>query len=296
MKAVVTNIQRFSIHDGAGIRTAIFFKGCPLACTWCANPETQQIKIQLSWERENCVHCLSCVNACPEKCLRIDEKFCHDLKLCKECGKCSAACPTGALQNYGKKYYVDEIVAEVMKDKEYYDDSSGGVTFSGGEFLMQSHFVIKLAEKLHEKNIHVAGETSGFAPTKIFSEILKSLDFLYIDVKHHDREKHKKFTGVYPDVIRENLKIAINSGLETVVRIPVIPKINDSLDDAKNFVELFQKLGVKKIQLLPFHNFGQKKYDTLGREYDFANELPLNKNNLQDYLKIFTDAKIDANF
>ena len=297
MKAILTNIQRFSIHDGAGIRTTFFFKGCPLSCTWCANPETQNPQMELSWDGEKCVHCLSCVHSCAQNAIQIeDQGIRHERENCQHCGACIAACPNGALQWYGKSCTVEELVAEALRDKDYYEDSGGGVTLSGGEFLMQAEFSVAFADALHREGIHVAGETSGLAAPENFERVLASVDFLYMDLKHYDREKHREVTGVLPDLIWQNLRTLAASGKEFCIRIPVIPSVNDTEEDAAGFSQELLEFGIHQVQLLPFHSFGQKKYDTLGRKYDFADRERLDKEKLETYRNTFQTKGVEAFF
>lgn len=225
-KACIFNIQKFSIHDGPGIRTTIFFKGCPLRCYWCANPESQSVKPEQMWDNQK----------------KKDTTI-------------------------GEYKTVDEILAEVMKDVDFYKESGGGVTLSGGEVLYQADFAMDLMQALKEKDIHIACETTGYAKKETFAKFIQTVDLLYFDVKHYDSMKHKAGIGVGNEQILENLKTALAAPLQLIVRIPVIPGFNDTTEDASHFAELFQQLGVPQVELLPFHQFGEKKYDYLHRKY-----------------------------
>lgn len=298
MEAVLFNLQKFCIHDGPGIRTTVFFKGCPLSCHWCANPESQNIRQEITRDLEKCVQCLTCLQVCPNGAMMVSPlkniQYCREK--CMQCGHCVEICPTGALELCGKSYTLEEVLAEVCKDKEFYDDSGGGVTFSGGEFLLQPDFAIELATKLHQEKIHVAGETSGFATQKVFAHILPHIDLVLFDMKHYDTKKHREITGVDPELIWQNLQMAAYSDQQLLVRIPVIPGINDSLEDAASFVVKLKEFGQTRVQLLPFHQLGQKKYDILGKMYKFADVAQLQKENLTGYQTIFQQNGVQAFF
>lgn len=293
----IFNIQKFSINDGPGIRTVVFFKGCPLKCAWCANPESQEMRTQILWDEKKCQHCLTCVKNCPVQAIKnFGEKISVDCKICTECKICVENCPARALTIEGEKKSVEEILRVVMQDVDFYEESGGGVTLSGGEAMMQADFAVELLQALKEKNIHTAIETTGFAPPEIFARVIKYLDLILFDIKHWDENRHKKKTGVSNLPILKNMKFAIDEGKEVLPRMPVIPDYNNSLDDAKNFVRRLNEVGAKKIQLLPFHQFGENKYRLLGRNYEFDNVKALHAEDLSDFQKIFLDAGIDAFF
>lgn len=293
----IFNVQKFSINDGPGIRTVVFFKGCPLKCAWCANPESQEMRTQILWDEKKCQHCLTCVKNCPVQAIKnFGEKISVDCKICTECKICVENCPARALTIEGEKKSVEEILRVVMQDVDFYEESGGGVTLSGGEAMMQADFAVELLQALKEKNIHTAIETTGFAPPEIFARVIKYLDLILFDIKHWDENYHKKKTGVSNLPILKNMKFAIDEGKEVLPRMPVIPDYNNSLDDAKNFVRRLNEVGAKKIQLLPFHQFGENKYKLLGRNYEFDNVKALHAEDLSDFQKIFLDAGIDAFF
>ncbi len=297
MEAVVFNLQKFCIHDGPGIRTTIFFKGCPLSCLWCANPESQNARPEIIRDAEKCVQCLSCAEICPNDAMVVQsKKVQYHMENCTHCGRCVQFCPTGAIELCGKTYTLNEIMIEVLKDREFYEDSGGGVTFSGGEFLLQPDFVIALAEELHQHGIHVAAETSGFTVPEVFARVLRHIDLVLFDMKHYDRDKHRKTVGADPALIWQNLKLVLNSKKELMVRIPVIPGINDSLADAAGFAEKLKEFKQRRVQLLPFHQLGQKKYDLLGKEYKFMNVLQFTKEDLHEYQAVFRQNGIRAFF
>jgi pyruvate formate lyase activating enzyme len=284
IRACIFNIQKYSIHDGPGIRTVVFFKGCPLSCLWCSNPESQDTKIQIICDKTKCVQCLHCIEICPEQAITLSNNHIQiDSKKCSSCFSCTSSCAKKAFSIEGKSLTLDEVMKEVMKDEMFYEESNGGVTLSGGEVLMQHEFASELLRLLKEKNIHTAIETTGYANNEIFLKFIDNVDLLLFDIKHYDREKHFKATNVYNDIIIENLKIAIERNKEVIIRIPVIPNINSSLDDAKGFCKLLKSINAKKVNLLPFHQFGQKKYELLNKSYTFENIAQLHEEDLIPY-------------
>lgn len=297
IKACIFNIQKFSIHDGPGIRTVVFFKGCPLNCLWCSNPESQDSKIQILCDQSKCVQCLYCMDNCPKNAISLNNNHIEiNLKKCTSCLTCKNSCPNKALSVEGKFLTLFDVMKEVMKDEMFYEESNGGVTLSGGEVLMQHEFASGLLKLLKEKNIHTAIETTGYAKSELFSSLMDNVDLILFDVKHYDREKHFKATNVYNDLIINNLKTAINYGKEVIVRIPVIPNINSNLEDAKGFCKLLKSVGAKKVNLLPFHQFGEKKYDLLNKFYFFKDIKQLSEEDLINYQNIFIENGLDCYF
>ncbi|WP_196590337.1 glycyl-radical enzyme activating protein [Pectinatus frisingensis] len=289
MLANIFNIQKFSIHDGPGIRTVVFFKGCPLTCLWCSNPESQQQYRQLLWDKDKCYHCRTCEMLCPQKNIYFDKNlsFSYKSKLCQTCTACADNCPHGALSKVGQFKSIDSIMAEVLQDKPFYEESGGGLTLSGGEVLMQPEAAAALLKSAKENNLHTALETTGYASKTVFKQTIINADLLLFDIKHYDRQKHKKYTGVYNDIILLNLAYAITLQKEIIIRIPVIPSVNNKIADAVKFSHLLASLDIKDINLLPFHQFGQKKYEQLNRPYNFKNTKELHSENLTQYAKVF---------
>lgn len=296
-KGITFNIQKFSIHDGPGIRTTVFFKGCPLRCEWCSNPESQIKNVQILHDQSKCSYCLSCVAACPNGAItHEDNKIIIDEDKCVGCLTCVNSCPNRALSYEGDYQTIEEIVDICMQDIDFYEESGGGVTISGGEGMSQPEFLKKLIAELKKNSIHVAIETTGYIKKETFEELARELDLLLFDVKHYDREKHYNGTKVYNDLIVENLKWAIDNGIEVLPRIPVIPDFNDSLEDAEGLAKLLVEVGAKKVQLLPFHQFGEKKYELLNRNYKYKNKKALYPEDLEDYQKIFVDKGLNCFF
>ena len=296
-KGITFNIQKFSIHDGPGIRTTVFFKGCPLRCEWCSNPESQIKNVQILHDQSKCSYCLSCVAACPNGAItHEDNKIIINEDKCVGCLTCINSCPNRALSYEGDYQTIEEIVDICMQDIDFYEESGGGVTISGGEGMSQPDFLKKLIAELKKNSVHIAIETTGYVKKETFEELAKELDLLLFDVKHYDREKHYNGTKVYNDLIVENLKWAIDNGIEVLPRIPVIPDFNDSLEDAEGLAKLLVEVGAKKVQLLPFHQFGEKKYELLNRNYKYKNKKALYPEDLEEYQKIFEDKGLNCFF
>ncbi len=282
--AFVFNIQKFSIHDGPGIRSTVFFKGCPLTCFWCSNPESIRPSIQILWNKAKCVLCHHCVNACPASAIEaIPGGIIINHGRCTGCGQCVRVCRTAALTESGKEYSIEEIVSVCLADKDFYAESGGGVTLSGGEVLMQGDFAAELIDRLHSHDIHVTLETNGFASNDVFVKVAAKADMLLLDLKHYDEAKHIAGTGVSNKLIITNIQSALTMNKAMLNRIPVVPGFNDSLDDAKGFAHLMTSLGVDKVELLPFHQLGQNKYDMLGLAYRLDGIRQMHKEDLREY-------------
>lgn len=296
-QGLIFNIQKFSIHDGPGIRTTVFFKGCPLRCKWCANPESQETSIQLLWDTKKCIRCQTCVQICPEHAIYLeDSNIFIDSKKCKGCLSCVSNCLQDALSNEGEFQNIDHIVETVLQDKDFYEESGGGVTISGGEGMAQPEFLKELVLALKEHDLHVAIETTGYIKPERFHQLAILFDLLLFDVKHYDSQKHQEGTGVPNEIILENLRWAISQGIEVLPRIPVIPHFNDSLEDAQGLAQALIQVGAQKVQLLPFHQFGQRKYEMMHRDYAYENEKALQKEDLIAYQDEFIKKGLDCFF
>ena len=267
-EGLVFDIKRYATDDGPGIRTTVFLKGCPLRCWWCHNPEGQVSKPELMYRKNKCTGCFKCSEACPIKALtHREEKLSIDRRLCDLCGECAETCPTGALEFSGKTTSLAEVTKEIEKDKAFYDESDGGVTFSGGEPLMQADFLESLLEECRKRGIHTAVDTCGYAPKKDFAKIMSKVDVFLFDIKVMDERVHKKFTGVSNKLILENFTQLADDGCNILVRFPVIPSINDDERNVNKTGEFLRKNGIENIHLLPYHRAGIAKYRSLGRRY-----------------------------
>lgn len=270
----VFNIQHFSVHDGPGIRTLVFLKGCPLQCRWCSNPESQICHPELAYNKDRCIgpsECNMCVGACNQNIIKgkQDNKIDIDRERCNKCFKCVDACPSKALNVYGKMMSVGEVLDIVEKDTAFYSRSDGGLTVSGGEPLLQAGFAVELLKEARQRRVNTAIETSGYthwANLKIACEYLNTILF---DIKCMDSKKHKKFTGVANDVILENFRRLCQEypNLRKLVRTPVIPGFNDSEEDIIAIIDFIKGKANVDYELLPYHRLGQPKYEYLGREY-----------------------------
>ena len=295
-QGTIFNIQKFSIHDGPGIRTTVFLKGCPLRCAWCANPESQSFKTQILYDHDKCVGCRKCLSACQNQALSMDEQGWIRISedKCAGCRSCVNACQTHALSFEGEQKNVNEIVEICLQDLDFYEESQGGVTISGGEGMAQPAFAAALLDTLHEHGIHTAIETTGFTSPENFQFLAGKLDLLLFDLKHWNCQKHEEGTGVSNELILNNLKWAVQNGLNVLVRIPVIPGFNDSLEDAREFAKLFLNIGVSKVQLLPFHQMGENKYRWMNKAYNYKDVKPLHPEDLKDYLSVFLSCEINC--
>jgi pyruvate formate lyase activating enzyme len=277
MLTLVTNIQGYSIHDGPGIRTVVFFKGCGLKCRWCSNPECISPFPELAFFNTLCTRCGKCANICPNDALICETEQLPKInrEKCKGCGKCSTACYYGALKIYGQSMSVDEVFKAVVGDKMFYQSSGGGVTVSGGEPLLHAEFVRALFEKCRKAGIHCAIETAGQAEEGALHEVLPYTDYVLFDLKHQNSDKHHQYTGKSNDLILSNARIAASSGVETLFRIPLIPGINDNSQNIQETADFLSGLEKKalRIEIMPYHRLGKGKYESLGRTYRLSNLL-----------------------
>ena len=293
----VFNIQKFSVNDGPGIRTVVFFKGCPLHCKWCANPESQLPKVQLFHDVKKCIRCRHCMEVCPKHAVSYENNRIHiNHSLCNACGECISECPGSALSKEGYETTVDKVIQEVMQDEVFYEESGGGITLSGGELFMQWQFAEEILLAAKEEALHTCCETTGFVKEEIFERIIQLVDHVFFDVKHYDNQKHQEGTGVEQTLILSNLKKAVSMNKTVLPRIPVIPGFNDSLQDAAGFAQVLKNAGATRVQLLPFHQFGENKYDLLDQPYAYHDTTALHREDLEEYRNILVQAGIDAFF
>lgn len=264
VNGLVFNIMRFSVHDGPGIRTTVFFKGCPLRCWWCHNPEGQRMEPEVIEFPERCIRCGDCVGACPHGALQLSDRVVRDADLCRHDGVCAGVCPSGGRQLAGRRMTVADVVAEVLKDRVFFEESGGGVTLSGGEPLTQAAFAEGLLAALRARRIHTAVETSGFAPPDALVRISEYVDLWLYDVKVMDAERHRRATGVDNDRILRNLELLAREGRAVIVRVPVVPGVNDDSANFDAMCAFLFPLGLRRVDLLPYHRIGSSKYDRLG--------------------------------
>jgi len=290
VKGVIFNIERYAIHDGPGIRTLVFMKGCPLRCLWCQNPEGLKREPGLIWLDQLCTRCFKCIKDCPESAITIiDEDGIEiDLEKCSLCGKCVGACNPRALTICGRYMSADEVIKEVIKDEAFYRASGGGVTISGGEPLMQSLFVLCLLKECKRYGIHTAIETSGYAKWDLLKKIAEYTDLFLYDVKHLCSKKHKEYTGTPNSLILRNLEKLSELKKEIIVRVPVIPGYNDSEENMEELCIFMKKSHLLKVNLLPYNPLAESKYEKLGVQYALKGLQPPNTDKLKK-LKAIAD-------
>ncbi|WP_308749478.1 glycyl-radical enzyme activating protein [uncultured Anaerococcus sp.] len=290
-KILIFNIQKFSLHDGPGIRTSIFLKGCPLRCKWCSNPESQNPYVNIFLKDENKTKIdvkKNELNFDQDGYIIEDDLFFDLLKV------------NGIEENsvkydqVGRPMDLDRLVEIAMEDKVFYDSSKGGVTISGGEPFMQATLLVELVKKLKAQGLHTAIETTLFTNPENVSKLYPYLDLFIADCKNWNEEVHQIKTGVLNRIILDNLRDVVKNAKDYLIRIPVIPDFNYSKEDAYEFAKLFKDLGVKKVQLLPFHQFGKGKYENYGIKYDYSDKKALVDDDLTDMVKILEESGIKA--
>ena len=271
MKANIFEIKRFAVHDGDGIRTTVFFKGCPLKCLWCHNPEGISFETELAYCAHKCISCGECIRVCPTSAHSIENgKHKFDREKCIACGKCANACLGNALIVYGKEMSIDELMTIILKDKSFYDNSGGGVTLSGGECLFQAGFCTELLKTLKGNGLHTAIDTCGFVSKSVLDKVIPYTDLFLYDIKAVSLKTHIKCTSKGNKKIIDNLHYLDSKGCKIEVRIPYVPNFNDK--EIETIGELLRDIkNLTKVRVLPYHNFAGSKYISLGLE----NELPL---------------------
>lgn len=276
VSGIVTNISRGSIHDGPGIRTVVYLKGCGLQCKWCHNPETLSTSPDVLFSSVKCIHCGRCLIICPEHHKVDGDHMKFDRIGCLKCGKCAEACPTGALMICGKPMTVQEVMEEVCKDFEYYKVSGGGVTLSGGECLLQPMFSSELLKQAKNLGINTAVESAFFVSWDSIETVIPFVDLFFADLKLADSQKHKFYTGQDNVVIIKNIKkLAERAEKRIIIRIPLIPGINDSKKEMSKFASIIRNFGngISGIELLRYNYLARSKYEILGALYnDFGNK------------------------
>ena len=254
VKGMIFNIQHYSLHDGPGIRTTVFFKGCPLKCWWCHNPESLDFNRQTVYNNEKCIGCKMCNQ---------DENVdLQELKI-ENIDKC----PTEALETVGSEYTVDMLMKEILKDQVFFEQSSGGVTFSGGEPLGQSEFLLQVLKECKERKLHIAVDTTGFVKWEKLEPLLEYIDLYLYDIKFVDNKAHKKYTGVSNQLILDNLKRLTDMDKRIFLRMPIIPGVNDEAQYIEEACEMISSLRVEQLNLLPYHNIAKGKYERLNEDY-----------------------------
>ena len=266
VEGTIFDIKKYAIHDGPGIRSTVFFKGCPLACRWCHNPEGLTVAIQRIYRQERCIGCSECIQICPQKGLTpATNGVVSDPAKCDLCQTCADHCPSEAIEFVGRKVTVDEVIREIEKDIAFYDESGGGITLSGGEPLMQPEFLLQILEACAALDLHRTVDTTGYTDSERLLEVARKTDLFLYDVKLMDAAKHRDFTGVSNEQILNNLKLLAQDGAHIQVRVPIIPGINNDAENIDRTAAFVADLpGVEQIAILPFHNSARGKYGRLG--------------------------------
>lgn len=288
LKATIFNIQKFSVHDGPGIRTTFFFKGCPMRCAWCHNPESLAVKAELLHNKEKCVQCGACAKCSEDGAISMSKGQVHiNNSLFNGNDDCLDNCLHGALTIAGKDYSIEEALKEALKDQVFYDQSSGGVTLSGGECLMQIDFVEAFLKQLKSKGIHTTIDTCGHVPEESFKRILPYVDLFLYDLKHTNIEDHKKYTAVDNRLILSNLAFLSSQGAHVHLRLPIIVGVNATNQHLKDVIQHISSLNIEQVNLLPYHAIGEGKYNRLNLDFDKGAFAPPSNKELNAFKELF---------
>lgn len=294
IKGNIVNIQRYSLHDGEGIRTVVFFKGCNLRCSWCSNPESLKKEPEIYFDDKKCigiVECGSCLKACKNGALHTNNKLIQiNRQICINCLLCVNECPSKAIGVYGKSVTIDEVLDVIQKDEFFYSRSGGGVTLSGGEILLQPEFASELLKRIKKLRINTAIETSGYGNFEKLKSIAKYADIIYFDIKSLDNQKHYEYTGVSNNLILENLKqlYKLVGKKIIIIRTPIVPGFNDSEKELRNIINFLDSIGKFQYELLKYHRYGSIKYEKLGIKFKFE-KLELDNYKFENLKKILTE-------
>jgi pyruvate formate lyase activating enzyme len=285
---LVFNFMRFSLHDGPGLRTTVFFKGCPLNCPWCHNPESQSFQPEAMYVSDRCISCQTCCSVCGSGALHWDNGPQRNSARCTFCGACAEACPAEARKLVGKRIQVADLMEEIRHDIAFFDESGGGVTFSGGEPLAQPQFLEAALAVCKSEGIHTVVDTCGYAPSAVIRRIMPYVDEFLFDLKLADDARHRQVVGVSNALILENLGIIAREHAAVAVRIPVIPGINDDEDNLEQSFRLLGELGLSKVDLLRYHASGMEKYNRLSLAYRLTDVKPPTAQRMQEIAERFS--------
>lgn len=290
----ITNIQKFSIHDGDGIRTTVFFKGCPLKCRWCHNPETQRFEREMQIDREKCTGCGACAAICPSGAIHMEEgRPIWDADACTFCGKCENFCPTGIREIIGREYTVKELLKELMKDQMFYEESGGGVTLSGGEVMaMDIDYILELAKELKRQDVTLTIDTCGYVPYDRFQKILPYVNTFLYDIKVLDPEIHKEYMGTDNKLILDNLVRLAKDGARIYIRIPTVKEVNGNEKSMREIIAFLQEHDIHpaQVNLLPYHDTGSGKYRKLDMEYKGTDLHAPDREEMEAFVALFQNA------
>lgn len=294
-RAMIVDLKRNSLDDGPGIRTLIFFKGCPLRCVWCHNPETKHVYEELMFDSKVCISCGDCVQVCNKHAIDLNNPQRINRELCDSCMKCVDICPSGALKRAGRLYTIYTLFSEIMKDEPFYRYSSGGVTFSGGEPTVYMHFLSEISVKLKSAGIHLNIETCGLYNHALFDKlVLPYLDMVFFDIKFIDPILHKKYTGTTNTVILQNfLRLHDKGSIAVTPRVPLIPDITTTEENLVSIANFLDKNGIKKVELLPYNPLWTDKSLGLGHKLDYDRKRFMDKDEITKIRQIFKDFDTD---
>lgn len=292
-KALIFNIQKYNMYDGPGVRTLVFFKGCPLRCRWCSNPESQSRQFQILLKRDLCVLCGACERVCPTGVHKVTPQG-HEIVKdaeCIGCGKCSHACPKSALAVMGEQKTISELLEIVEEDRPFYETSGGGLTIGGGEVLMQPDAAANLLLGCRQRGIHTAIETSGYARPEALAKVAESVDLFLYDIKHMNPERHHELTGVRNETILSNLEWLLQNRHNVKIRLPLLKGLNDGDDEMRDILRFLkpylQCRNFKGVDILPYHKMGVHKYEQLGRQYQIEGDPKLSDADIDRLEAIF---------
>jgi len=272
----IFDIKKFSLHDGPGIRTTVFFKGCDMRCRWCHNPESHRLEPELMFRPDRCIGCQSCLTVCTQKAISLnDDVITHQKEKCIQCGRCADVCNAQAREMVGRESTVEEVMTEIEKDLPFYVQSGGGVTFSGGEPLLQKDFLSALLHSCKARGIHTAVDTCGYADWKDIDSIRNQTDLFLYDLKLVDDVLHRKHTGVTNKNILRNLQKLSDGGQDIIIRVPIVPGITDTKENIHHIGELTMRLShLRRLDILPYFHIAAEKYQRLHRVYDLTETRP----------------------
>lgn len=296
-QSLIFDIKRYAIHDGPGIRISIFFKGCPLSCKWCHNPESWLPEKQKLYTASRCIGARDCIAICPEKALTLTpEGIVTNADLCTVCGKCADSCPTKAMEISGKEYLLDELMAIIERERVHIEPSGGGVTFTGGEPLMHTESLLKLLEACGKKGLHRTVDTSGHTNADNLLAVAKHTDLFLYDLKHMNSAAHKQWTGAGNERILKNLRLLTETGAKIIIRIPLIKNVNTSQDDVLNMAEFISNLPGEKplINILPYHALAKSKYVKLEKDFQEFNMLEPDEEEINSAIRVFKSLGLHA--
>jgi pyruvate formate lyase activating enzyme len=297
LSGLVFDIQKFAVHDGGGIRTLVFLKGCPLKCRWCSNPESLAGKPEIIFVANNCISCGECLKVCGEGAIRHGEARCEGLTIdrekCALCGRCAKFCYAGAINIIGRYLSVPELMGIIERDRKFYEQSNGGVTFSGGEPTAQAEFLTVSLQELRKRGIHTAIETSSFVPWDTYASILEHVDLVLTDIKHMGDAEHRRLTGVSNQLILDNLRAVSRLGIPMKVRLPLIPGINDDETNLRLTADFVDGLDtVQSLDILPYHRLGEGKWRQLGVAYGMTGITAHTETEVEMAARFFADRGI----